>query len=196
MFRYFNRSLFGGQLPEVFLNLSRSSPGVAGFFAPQRWESSDRTTHEISLNPKGLGGRPSKEVAATLVHEMVHLWQEEFGKPGRRGYHNIEWADKMQSVGLVPSNAGAPGGRRTGDQMSHYIQPAGAFELAFNAMPDECLLPWLAREGVVRTAPGTPATHTRNKFKFSCPGCGQNAWGKPSLHLLCGDCGLSLRREA
>jgi hypothetical protein len=27
-----------------------------------------------------------------------------------------------------------------------------------------------------------------SKAKFSCPDCGANAWGKPDLHLVCGDC--------
>lgn len=38
----------------------------------------------------------------TIVHEMVHLWQYEFGKPSHRTYHNKE-ADKM-AIGLMPSN--------------------------------------------------------------------------------------------
>jgi hypothetical protein len=28
----------------------------------------------------------------------------------------------------------------------------------------------------------------QNKTKFSCPGCGCNAWGKPDLHIGCLDC--------
>jgi hypothetical protein len=29
----------------------------------------------------------------------------------------------MESIGLVPSNTGLPGGKRTGQQMTHYIMP-------------------------------------------------------------------------
>jgi ribosomal protein S27AE len=27
-----------------------------------------------------------------------------------------------------------------------------------------------------------------SKTKFTCPGCGQNAWAKPDARLLCGAC--------
>jgi len=37
---------------------------------------------------------------------MVHQWQQHHGKPGRRGYHNKQWAAKMNSVGLVPTHTG------------------------------------------------------------------------------------------
>ena len=41
----------------------------------------------------------------TLLHEQVHLWQQNFGdnpvKPGR-AYHNREFVDKCESLGLHP----------------------------------------------------------------------------------------------
>jgi len=70
---------------------------------------------------------PLLEVLQTLVHEMVHAWQFHFGKPGRRGYHNKEWADKMEAIGLMPSSTGKPGGARTGEKMADYAIPGGLF---------------------------------------------------------------------
>jgi hypothetical protein len=67
------------------------------------------------------------EVLQTLVHEMVHVWQFHHGKPGRGRYHNAEWADKMESIGLMPSSTGLPGGRRVGDHMADYPMPGGRF---------------------------------------------------------------------
>ena len=68
------------------------------------------------------------------------------GKPGRRGYHNEEWARKMDELGLTPSSTGEPGGDRVGYRMSHYIVEDGAFARAFEAMPREYLLPWTCWE--------------------------------------------------
>jgi hypothetical protein len=45
-------------------------------------------------------------ILSTLVHEMVHVWQETYGNPSRRGYHNRQWAEKMREVGLQPSSTG------------------------------------------------------------------------------------------
>jgi hypothetical protein len=57
---------------------------------------------------------------STLVHEMVHVWQQHCGTPSKRGYHNKEWATKMKSVGPQPSSTGMVGGKETGQRMSHY----------------------------------------------------------------------------
>src|SRR4051812_47129509 len=79
MYDFFNRVLFAGELAPVLLNFSRASKTL-GFFAPERWENAGaEVTHEISLNPAHLKSRPPREVASTLVHEMVHAWQQGHG---------------------------------------------------------------------------------------------------------------------
>jgi hypothetical protein len=146
MFEYFNRELFENRLPACLLNFSRKAR-TFGFFAPQRWQGgAEEVRHEISLNPSTLRSRRPIDVASTLVHEMVHLWQQDFGQPSRRGYHNAEWAQRMDEVGLVPSSTAAPGGARVGQLVSHYIATGGRFERAFEAMPSEYLLPWSCEE--------------------------------------------------
>ena len=32
----------------------------------------------------------------------------------------------------------------------------------------------------------------KNKIKYTCPSCNMNAWGKPNLNILCGDCSQAL----
>lgn len=184
MWTYFNEVLFSGALTPVILNFSRAANSL-GFFAPERWERGQETTHEISLNPAYLRRQSPRDVASTLVHEMAHLWQWTHGKPGRRGYHNEEWATKMDILGLPPSSTGAPGGARVGYRMSHYIAPGGAFDRAFDAMPREYLLPWTCWEPDGKNNKKKPRA---SKLKYTCPTCAANAWGKPSLSLYCGDC--------
>jgi SprT-like family len=187
LYDYFNRVLFLGVLKPVLLNFSRKA-NTLGFFAPLRWENSGETVHEISLNPAYLRHREPREVASTLVHEMAHAWQMQCGKPGRGGYHNEEWAAKMESLGLMPSSTAAPGGKRTGDRMSHYIIDGGPFARAFVEMPEEYLLPWLCWEG----KEGGKKPRAASKVKFTCPACGANAWGRPGLLLACGACGVGM----
>jgi predicted SprT family Zn-dependent metalloprotease len=186
MFRYFNRRLFGGGLPACLLNFSRKAK-TYGFFAPERWQhdSQKEVRHEISLNPASLRTRKPIDVASTLVHEMVHLWQQELGHPSRRGYHNAEWADKMDEVGLTPSSTAAAGGARVGQAVSHYIAAGGAFAEAFASMPSKYLLPWSCEEPEEGRGK-TPVS--RNKVKYTCAGCAANVWGKPGLAVVCGDC--------
>lgn len=187
MFDFFNGVLFGGALPSCLLNFSRKAR-TGGFFAPGRWQDGQgQVAHEISLNPSQLRLRKAIDVAATLVHEMVHLWQQELGqdKPCR-GYHNAEWSLKMMEVGLMPSHNGEVDGRTTGRHMTHYIIQGGAFERAFYQLPEGAYLPWGCDDGM--ELPRDKVKRNASKTKFTCP-CGNAAWGRPGLNLVCGDCG-------
>ena len=57
---------------------------------------------EITLNTKHLD-RPLWETLETLMHEYVHLWQQNFGEhPVERNYHNVEFAQRCEAIGLHP----------------------------------------------------------------------------------------------
>jgi hypothetical protein len=51
-------------------------------------------------------------------------------KKCRGGYHDRVWGAKMEEVGLMPSNTGLPGGKKNGQQMTHYIIRGGRFQKA------------------------------------------------------------------
>lgn len=146
---------------------------------------------ELNLNPDGFYGQTDKEVCQTLVHEMMHLWQHMFGKPSKGGYHNKEWAAGMKSVGLYPSNTGKPGGKETGSQTMDYVIPGGPFERAFAELSAKG---WrLNLQSAPR--PGSQGG-TNSKTKFTCPACGQNAWGKPDLSISCIPCRVQMTSAA
>lgn len=210
LFDYYNKNLFDGQLPEVFLNFSRKK-NTAGFFSPTRWKHvNGEKKHEISINPVSLV-RGKQYVIETLVHEMCHLWQKEFGKPSRSGYHNKEWANKMESVGLIPSSTGQPGGNKTGQNMADYMEEGGKLEKLLNAMPSRYLLPLqsldvslyqldsmdnmdieLTDDEIIELRGQSEQNEKKRKWKYSCPSCGMNLWGKPGLNVICGDCNCNL----
>jgi len=187
---HFNEVLFGGTLVDVFITYQRHAHS-RGHFSPDRF--SGRTAslgrHELALNPDHFVGRSDAEIASTLVHEMVHIWQQQHGKPGSRGYHNKEWAAKMKEVGLWPSNTGGVGGKETGQQMSHYVMTDGRFSIAFGVL---AATGWkLDLESAPR--PGPEGGGRKSKTKFTCPNCGQNAWGKPDLAVTCAPCRMEMR---
>jgi len=190
LYDHFNRELFGSTLAPCLLNFSRKSRAL-GFFAPERWSEhvSGEKIHEISINPSYLSESSPRETASTLVHEMVHLWQQEHGKPGKRGYHNREWARKMADVGLIASDTAAPGGKQTGTRMSHYIEEGGAFDAAWAARPLSAgeLFPYQCRESKATTV--RKKRSNASKTKHTCKGgCGLNVWGKPGIIVICGEC--------
>lgn len=123
----FNRLLFNGSLADCLLTLQRKDRTM-GYFSPARWGNKAKDElHEIALNPAYFAVVPLVEIMATIVHEMVHLWQHQHGKPSRRGYHDKEWGDKMEAIGLMPSSTGQPGGKKVGDKMADYPIEGGRF---------------------------------------------------------------------
>lgn len=180
---FMNGELFSNSLPHVLITLQRHAK-AAGYFSPDRFSGridKQAVAHELAMNPDTFG-RTDEVILSTLVHEMVHLWQQTFGKPPRRCYHNREWADKMVEVGLQPSSTGHPGGAETGQRMSHYIIPGGAYEQAFSRLRESSFeLRW-------QSAMAVKAKGKNSKTKFTCPDCGLNAWAKPGATLVCGDC--------
>lgn len=145
---FFNERLFDGQLNPAIITLARNNPRVLGTCEYERFVSADNQTiiHGISLNPAFFSVRPIMATLSTLVHEQCHAWQKDFGEISRNGYHNTEWGDKMRSLGLWPSDTEAPGGKITGQAMSHYIVANGPFHQACNELlATRFTLSWLDR---------------------------------------------------
>ena len=146
-FDHFNNHLFSNKLPQVLFTNQRQQ-GVMGYFAPNRWTSTQgKHCHEIAINPSYVGKATLIELMQTLVHEMVHCWQFCFGKPGRAAYHNKEWSNKMISIGLMPSDTGRPGGATVGQHMADYPAPKGQFiKSCENLLKNKSFsLPWVDR---------------------------------------------------
>jgi predicted SprT family Zn-dependent metalloprotease len=160
-FDHFNEALFGGELPPCLITLQRERR-TYGYFSNSRFaRRSGERSDEIAMNPSYFAVRSIRDTLSTLAHEMVHQWQCHFGKPGRRGYHNKEWAARMEAVGLMPSDSGQPGGRKVGERMTHYIVDGGAFDVACaELLTREFTLSWVDRFPPVRPSavPGMSGT--------------------------------------
>lgn len=149
---FFNNHLFSNTLPKVIFTVQRQK-GVMGYFAPERWGTrTGDSCHEIAINPSYIAQSRTIEVLQTLSHEMVHCWQFCHGDPGRRFYHNKEWAMKMIEIGLMPSSTGGPGGKIIGQNMSDYILEDGKFYLACNRLlsQENYRLNWVDRKALPR----------------------------------------------
>jgi predicted SprT family Zn-dependent metalloprotease len=187
-YNWFNEQLFGGRLPPCLITLQRKGRS-RGYFANDRFGhrlNVGDLTDELALNPDTFGDRSDKEILSTLVHEMCHCWQQHFGTPPRRGYHNREWAERMIAIGLMPSDTGEPGGKQTGQRVSHYIIEGGPFDRTGEALlATGFCLHWQSAALVGQQG---KTANERSKTKYTCPSCGQNAWAKPDSALVCGEC--------
>jgi predicted SprT family Zn-dependent metalloprotease len=204
-FDYLNRRLFAGRLPQPLLTLNHGPAKVKGYyrhssfsFRGTPWKSPIHAS-EISLNTKAMSGRSDTEILIELVHGMAHLCQDHQGMSrSRPGYHDAGFAEIMEQVGLIPSDTGAAGGRRTGQKMSQYVLPGGPFDLACRALLESgWRLDWegaLSKDNTPSSC-GEQSTAVKandSKTKFFCPECKQNAWAKQSAELICGHCHLRM----
>ena len=182
---FFNAELFGGKLPQVLITLQRKSHAY-GYFSPNKFagRGTKDKAHELALNPDLFVGRTDREIFSTLAHEQAHVWQETFGKTPRGGYHNKQWGTEMKRIGLYPSATGKPGGKETGQKVSHYILDGGLYAIAYAKLESQGLkLTWESlSKAVVRAA------KKESKLKYTCTNCGQNSWAKPGAVLICGVC--------
>jgi hypothetical protein len=184
---FFNGALFSGKLPQVLITLQRHAR-ARGYFSAERFQHrgpGQERIHEIALNPDGFVGRSDEKILSTLVHEMTHVWQEELGERGRGRYHNREWAQKMHSIGLMPSDTGEPGGKTTGDRVSHYILPDGLFATECCRFLKDAHLSW---ESASENGEVANPTRSVTRCKFTCPICGDNLWGRAGAEPACGRC--------
>lgn len=62
---------------------------------------------EVALNIRYMNGeRPDWEVLGTLLHELLHAWQQAHGKPGKGNYHNRQFRSRALEFGLIIDERG------------------------------------------------------------------------------------------
>jgi hypothetical protein len=175
-----NKHLFNDRLTPYCKVTDSARGNTDGHFTPG--ELNDRTggflqAHIIALNPHKWTDKTDIQIFADLVANMVHLEQNDFGKPSRPGYHNEEYAELMQRVGLMTSHNGKPGGYRTGPDKrpgnktaSYYIVTGGILEQV-----------WKKLKGAKWKWQAQPKRTCKSPTKYTCEICGDNVWGKPNL---------------
>jgi predicted SprT family Zn-dependent metalloprotease len=199
-YSFFNDMLFENSLPQVIIVLQRKGKNNLGYFHPERYADREQmnkavnskakkkktkldTVSELSLNPDNFLWYSDKDILATLVHEMCHVWQHYLAeKKSRGGYHDKVWGKKMKEIGLHPSNTGEKDGKETGQQMHHYIIKGGKFDLHVEQLLKSKKLFWNSMPLL------KAASKKKDKTKYICPSCDAKVWGKPSMNILCIDC--------
>lgn len=145
---YFNKILFNDKLDRCLITLQRQKNTFA-YISYNRFVSIDDNQnfmHELALNPEYFGIKPLIEVMQSLCHEMVHLNQYQYGTPSRKTYHNSEFAEMMEQIGLMPSDTGRIGGKKTGQKMADYPIADGLFVRACNELfKDGSIIKWYDR---------------------------------------------------
>lgn len=193
---FFNEELFKGKLPKCVITLSRQSKSALGYYRHEAFEKDGDKASEIALNPDYMA-RGDRDSFGTLVHEMVHCQQFNFGNDiPSGGYHNKEWGKLMMKVGLTPSSTGQRGGSRTGKNMSHYIEDDGKFDEAFKKWEKKKLnIKWHSGNHFISGKEPKKKKSTPKKIKLTCPGCELKVSVPENSSLECLNCNEEMINE-
>lgn len=206
-----NTECFGSELPEVLLTV-KGKGRVFGYYKQRAFVShGGEIVDEIAVNPSYFASHGFKELLQTLGHEMCHQWQQHHGTPSIRSYHNREFAEKMKSIGLMPSSTGKEGGNETGQNMADYMGESGLLPDLYKKLESKgVFIPWYERlslkvigqpvaenvpsNAVIETSPTSTSqvanNTTRARYTHQCKDDKKPSiiYGKPNLPIKCGIC--------
>lgn len=198
MFSKLNDHFFEGKLPKALITVSPDTTrGSYGWCTSEKvWkdqavdsnsveednaESSAR--YEINMCSEYIN-RPTAEMAETMLHEMVHLYNcvENIKDTSRYGYyHNEKFKIAAEKHGLSAKKTSKHGYSETflTEEALEFVQNNIEFENT------------LFRERKVKKPETSKDT---SRLKFFCPGCQRVIYGSVRTNAICGDCKMYFER--
>jgi len=182
LFDKLNEIYFDGKLPKPIITV-QSAPQTYGHCSTRKiWVSDKDSRYEINIGAEYLN-RPAANVAATMVHESVHLFCLEAGiddtcQNGR--YHNKNFL-KQGTIRDLNLSYRRDNGYSTTEPTEALIEKLKAigfdtdikFARLAMAKPDK---------------PKAPPAPRNKSNTYVCPVCGQTVKSTKELNIICGDC--------
>ncbi len=187
LFDLLNTLYFEGKLPRPVITV-QSTPKYYGHCTTKKiWregDEEDNGQYEINIGAEYLN-RPSENTAATMLHEMIHLYcrENDIAETSQRGrYHNKLFKQEAESRDLA-------------------IDYDRAIGYSITA-PTEAFTSKLRDAGFTLEVPFARHTLTKGKkkadrekaHKYFCAGCGQEVRTTQELSLICGICEIPMER--
>lgn len=195
MFRLLNQDFFNGSLETPIITVVPSSRSYAHYTPWGAWQSKDTYRHEINI-ASGTLDRPLEDVTASLLHEMVHMYDDtvlNVQDCSRGGtYHSKQFKEQAEAHGLLCYRTEKYGWSHTApsDELLEWLLIHD--ELREIEM---CRVnPGLAAVGIGahtgNSIPGYVSTATirQHNFRYQCPCCQAIARSGKPVRLICGDC--------
>ena len=195
VFDLLNEEFFESTLSRPTITI-QSTPKAYGHFSLREdtWVSKLGGTHEINIGA-GTLSRPIEEVAATLLHEMVHYYNYELGiQDCSRGntYHNRRFKEAAEARGLIVTHSDKYGWSHTtpGDELLEVIlkYELGDILISRNEFTGFHIPGTGTHSGTAPTA--TPRKSSTRKYM--CPCCGMSVRATRSVNVACMDCDQQL----
>ncbi len=195
LFRMLNNDWFNGELETPIISLQPSTRAFGHYTLFDAWDVKEEGRKEINISTAYLD-RPIEEVVATLLHEMVHMYNDTvLHVPDCSGsshaYHNAKFRDAAVDHGLTCERTEKYGWCKTGpsEELLDWILENDVPEIRLNR----------SEPGGIRIAGGASAANggagstsaavkKGHSLKHRCPKCGLIARTTKAARLVCGDC--------
>lgn len=194
MFRALNRDFFSNELEEPIITIQSTPRAYGHVTVGKTWKKKDEWSHELNIGAETLD-RPIEDVAATLLHEMVHLYNiaHEVQDCSRGGtYHNKKFKEEAERRGLVIEHHDKYGWTITSpsDKLLEYIIEQEWTEIKIRRGYGWTPPPSTGKKtGDDSTATGGKPTPKKSSTrKLVCPKCGCSVRATRAVNILCGDC--------
>lgn len=158
------------------------------------WVSKLGGTHEINIGA-GTLARPIEEVAATLLHEMVHYYNYEQGiQDCSRGntYHNRKFKAAAEAHGLIVEHSDKYGWSHTSpaEELLDFILETGLTDILISR--NEFAGFRVTGTGTHDGTPVTPPARRSSTRKYICSCCGNSVRATKAVNIACLDCGVQM----
>jgi hypothetical protein len=196
MFRALNNRFFDGQLQEPVISLKKT-PGAYGHITcAKTWTAGTEQRHEINISTAYLD-RPIEDTAATLLHEMCHLYAIMNGITDCSAngmYHNKKFKAIAEAHGLEVEHHQQYGWTITspGFELLEFIELQGWQPIQ---MTEGISWADMTGTGTGSRTPGAaeggaprPPKRPTSTRKYYCPKCGNSCRATKTINIICGDC--------
>ena len=196
VFDLLNAEFFESALSRPTITI-QSTPRAYGHFSLQEdtWISKLGKTHEINIGA-GTLARPIEEVAATLLHEMVHYYNFVNGVQdcSRNGtYHNRKFKKAAEARGLIVQHSEKYGWSHTSpsDELLEFVLDNDLTDILINR--NEFSGFQITGTGTHSGTPiGTAVPKKSSSRKYICPCCGMSVRATKEVNIACLDCGVTM----
>ena len=186
LFDKFNTKYFEGKMIRPVLTVSPDmTSGAYGWCTLfKAWNDGEDGHYEINITAEHLN-RPITEIVATLIHEMVHLYNLEIGvQDCSRGgtYHNHKFKDEAEKRGLSIEKDSKYGWTITklNSSTDEYVKGLGSVDFKLHRISGK------------KTDKTTTTKKKSSSRKYVCTTCAQTVRATKEVHIICGDCNIDM----
>ena len=195
MFRALNKKYFDGALEEPIITIQSTPRAYGHVTVAKSWRRGLENRHELNIGA-GTLDRPIENITATLLHEMVHLWNIQTGvQDTSRGgqYHNKKFRDAATVRDLDISYDSRIGWSITQptEALCDFIIEQGWTDISMTRIEWSSAPRGAGSGNAAGGATAKPTTGGANAHhrKYACPCCGNSVRATKEVHILCIDCG-------